>query len=107
MLLLPSSLRIQLLDCGIALSGSLAQRSNKIFGGGGLGCRSPMSGRKNVSAITFVIALPASAYAIFDGIWAAATARNHVVDGGLIGRGVVTKTCGAIAPVTFFVSVKP
>jgi hypothetical protein len=100
-------LRIQLLDCSVALSGGFAQRSNKIFGAGGLGCRSLMTGRKNVSAIAIVIALPASAYTIFDGIWAAATARNHVVDGGLIGGDVVTETCGAIAPVTSFVSVEP
>lgn len=30
--LVPRSLSIQLLDCGVALSGSLDQRRNKVFG---------------------------------------------------------------------------
>jgi hypothetical protein len=106
-LFLPRSLRIQLLDCGVALSGSLAQRRNKGFGGGGLGCWSLMTRREKVTAIAIVIALPTSAYTIFDGVWATAATRDDVIHGGLIGGSVVTEKRGAIAPVTSLISVKP
>lgn len=107
MLLLPRSLRIQLLNCGVALSRGLAQRRDKIFGGGGLGCRALMTRREKITAIAIVIALPTSAYTVFDGVWPTAPTRDDVIHGGLIGGGVVTEKRGAITPVTSLVSVEP
>jgi hypothetical protein len=105
--LLPRSLRIQLLDCGVALPGGLAQRRNKIFGGVGLGCWSLMPRRKDVSAISIRIAPPTGTYTIFVIVWPTAATRDDVIDGGLIGGGVVAKNRGAAAPVTSLSSVEP
>ena len=66
-----------------------------------------MPRRKDVSAITILVALPASADAIFDGVGASAAARYAVVDGGLVGCDIVRKKCGAPAPVTHFACLEP
>lgn len=106
-LLLPRSLRIQLLDCGVALSGGLAQRRNKVFGGVGLWCRSLMPRREGVSAIAILIAPPTSAYTVFVIVWPTAATRDDVIDRGLIGGGVGTEYCRTVAPVTSLVCVEP
>jgi hypothetical protein len=82
--LLPRSLRIELLDGGVALSRGLAQRRNQVFGAAGLWSWSLMTRRKQVSAIAIIVALPASADTVFDGIGATAAARDFMVDSGLI-----------------------
>jgi len=66
-----------------------------------------MPRRKHVSAIALIVALPASADTVFDGVGAAAAAGDDVVDGRLIGGGVITEKCGAAAPVTPLVCVQP
>jgi hypothetical protein len=66
-----------------------------------------MPRRKHVVTISFRIARATRTDKIVDGVGATAAARDDVVDGGLIGGGVVTEKCGAAAPVTFFVCVEP
>jgi hypothetical protein len=61
-----------------------------------------MAGRKDVSAITVFVALPASARKIFKRIWATATAWDDVVDGCLIGNVIVAEKRGAAGILVLF-----
>ena len=57
--------------------------------------------------ITILVALPASADAVFYCVGTAAAARDTVVDGGLVGGDFVTEKCDASAPVTPLVCLEP
>jgi hypothetical protein len=105
--LLPRSLRIELLDGGVALSRGFAQRRNKSFGGAGLWSWSLMSRRKHVEPIPRRIALAARTDQVLTGIGSTPAARDNVVDGGLIGSDVATEKGGAAAPVTPLVCIQP
>ena len=57
--------------------------------------------------ITILVALPASADAVFDSVGSPAPARDTMVDGSLVGDDIVTEKGGASAPVTPLVFLQP
>lgn len=66
-----------------------------------------MARRKDVSAITLSVTLPARTKYVKQRIVSTATAWDDVVDGRLTRNVVVAEKRGAATPMTFFVSFKP